>query len=302
MASLLRKRNKPSPDSDKFESRLPPVIVSPPSAAEVGLNPVLKVPQSAEQAADLMARAGNASICFLVDTTGSMSTYIDAVKDQILAIVSQMVREGCEFGGVAFVGYKDWCDGANHFEILEFTKDVNAFKAFVAGVRAGGGGDFPEDVLGGLDKAINITWPERSGARIIFHLADAPPHGTPLYHSHHSDDFPNGHQRDRPLVELFKEMKCKEIAYHFGRVNNQCDRMIAVFSRSGHYGEPIETFDIAATREVSVAERFTPSVVMSITRSVERSRSSATASIRASGYSGVALVTPGTCPTIPEVR
>ena len=55
---------------------------------------------------------------------------------------------------------------------------------------------------------MSLTWPEKSGSRILFHLADAPPHGKDKYHSH-ADDYPNGHPRDKPLESLFADMKKK---------------------------------------------------------------------------------------------
>nr|SVE74740.1 EOG090X06SH [Daphnia carinata] len=87
----------------------------------------------------------NIGICFLLDTTGSMYSYINEVKEQIVEIVARLEASGCGIEGLAFVGYKDWCDGMNHFEILPFTKSVSEFKSFVATICAKGGGDFPED-------------------------------------------------------------------------------------------------------------------------------------------------------------
>ena len=69
----------------------------------------------------------------------------------------------------------------------DFTTDrdggiIPDFKAFVKGVRAKGGWDRPEDVIGGLKTALALQWPRAAGSRVLFHIGDAPPHGTPLYH------------------------------------------------------------------------------------------------------------------------
>lgn len=61
--------------------------------------------------ARLLHRAQVVSICFVLDTTGSMASYISGVKDQILEIVRLTQASGCGVAGLAFVGYKDWCDG-----------------------------------------------------------------------------------------------------------------------------------------------------------------------------------------------
>ncbi|XP_057380126.2 alpha-protein kinase vwkA-like [Daphnia carinata] len=190
-----------------------------------------------------------------------MYSYINEVKEQIVEIVARLEASGCGIEGLAFVGYKDWCDGINHFEILPFTKSVSEFKSFVATICAKGGGDFPEDVLGGLSRAISLNWPQNSGTRIIFHLGDAPAHGKTIFHDgRRRDDYENGHPNDPPLQELFREMRRKKLMYYFGRINGECDRMIATFER--YLGEKIETVDSA---EVGNVLR---SVMESVMRSV----------------------------------
>ena len=66
--------------------------------------------------AALISRAQNVSLCFVLDTTGSMAPYIYGVKDQIVEIVGRIQVSGCRISGLAFVGYKDWCDG--NFQVL----------------------------------------------------------------------------------------------------------------------------------------------------------------------------------------
>lgn len=86
-----------------------------------------------DQIASVLSRANHISICFLLDTTGSMSSYIVGVKEQILEIVKRIEETGCAIEGIAFIGkqfhlkstlnndlrlyflfriigYKDWCD------------------------------------------------------------------------------------------------------------------------------------------------------------------------------------------------
>lgn len=59
-----------------------------------------------DRAAAIISRAQNVSICFLLDTTGSMSSYISGVKEQIVEIVTIVEGSGCEIKGLAFVGKK----------------------------------------------------------------------------------------------------------------------------------------------------------------------------------------------------
>lgn len=59
-----------------------------------------------------LLHAESVSICFLLDTTGSMESHIDGVKEQIVDIVRLIQHKiQCQLAGLAFVGYKDWHDG-----------------------------------------------------------------------------------------------------------------------------------------------------------------------------------------------
>ena len=58
---------------------------------------------------------------------------------------------------VCFVGYRDHCD-RERFAIQDFTDDIASVKKFISGVTAVGGGDFPEDVVGGLRKCLDQAW------------------------------------------------------------------------------------------------------------------------------------------------
>jgi len=64
-----------------------------------------------ETISELISRAEVVTLCFVLDTTGSMASHISGVKEQIVEIVRQVQGSGCYIAGLAFVGYKDWCDG-----------------------------------------------------------------------------------------------------------------------------------------------------------------------------------------------
>ena len=124
----------------------------------------------------LFKQVCSTDLLFLIDTTASMSGHINAAKEQVKSIVSDI---NFAFLGeaevrIAVVGYKDHHDNPN-IESLDFTLDVNRVRSFIDGLRATGGGDTPEDMLGGINKALNCNW--RNQTRCIIHIADAPPHG-----------------------------------------------------------------------------------------------------------------------------
>nr|SVE86142.1 EOG090X06SH [Daphnia similis]SVE87397.1 EOG090X06SH [Daphnia similis] len=119
-----------------------------------------KAHMNIDRIARLTSQAHQIGICFLLDTTGSMHSYINGVKEQIVEIVTRLEASGCGIEGLSFV-----------------------------------------------------------------------------------DDYENGHPRDPPLEELFRDMRLKKLMYYFGRINGECDRMIAAFEK--YYGEKIETLDSA---------------------------------------------------------
>ena len=72
---------------------------------------VTKTKIDVDRLAGMIMKAQNVSICFLVDTTGSMTRYINGIKDQIVQMVNDIRASNCGIAGLSFVGYKDWSDG-----------------------------------------------------------------------------------------------------------------------------------------------------------------------------------------------
>ena len=94
---------------------------------------------------------------------------------------------------VAFVAYRDITD-AIRFDIFEFTDDIDSIKSAIQKQSATGGGDFPEDVQGGFNKALGLDWGADS-TKLAFHIADAPGHGKDINGCGgfgHGDSYPNG--------------------------------------------------------------------------------------------------------------
>lgn len=121
-------------------------------------------------------------VVFVLDTTGSMSEEIEGVKATLKAVLSKLdqsvkVRVG-------LVEYKDREDSFVT-KTYALTSDVASLSSSIAGIRAAGGGDTPEDVNSGLSVAVNqMQWNDKAVARLAFLIADAPPHldyedGTP---------------------------------------------------------------------------------------------------------------------------
>ena len=85
-----------------------------------------------------------------------MISWIERAKKTLIEIVKNVV-ESCEGKlkvRVSFVGYRDHCD-SERFSIKDFTDNIEDVTKFINTVQAIGGGDFPEDVVGGMRKCLD---------------------------------------------------------------------------------------------------------------------------------------------------
>jgi Mg-chelatase subunit ChlD len=117
-------------------------------------------------------------VCFVLDTTGSMSGLIEGAKQKIWSIANEMVSAkptpDLRFGLVA---YRDRGD-QYITKLFDLTNDIDAVYANLQGFRADGGGDMPESVNQALHEAVTkMSWSQdRQVLKIIFLVGDSPPH------------------------------------------------------------------------------------------------------------------------------
>lgn len=117
-------------------------------------------------------------VCFVLDTTGSMSHLIEGAKKKIWHIANGIVSEEptprVRFG---LIGYRDRDDDyvTKRFDL---TENIDAVYENLQTFEAGGGGDKPESVNQALHEAVTkMSWDEaRSVTKIVFLVGDAPPH------------------------------------------------------------------------------------------------------------------------------
>ncbi|XP_028404560.1 alpha-protein kinase vwkA-like [Dendronephthya gigantea] len=176
----------------------------------------------------MMAAAQAVDLCFLVDCTGSMASYIQGVKDKIKGIIEKSKRMLPDLSfSVAFVGYRDHCDGTDRTVVLNFTTSILEFQSFMESVSAKGGGDAPEDVFGGIEEVTKLSWVKQT--RILFHIADSPCHGTRFHDPSVGDEYPNGDPRGLHIEDLLSKLDELKIIYWFAKLGNTTDLMIKVF-------------------------------------------------------------------------
>ncbi|MEO1289168.1 MAG: vWA domain-containing protein [Chloroflexota bacterium] len=116
-------------------------------------------------------------VVFLLDATGSMSDEIEQLQGNILTI-SEKIDDLPSSVDVQYglVAYRDRGDDYVT-RTYDFTDSVTIFKDNLLTVQAGGGGDYPESLNEGFDMALNnVSWRSGDAIRLVFLVADAPPH------------------------------------------------------------------------------------------------------------------------------
>lgn len=119
-------------------------------------------------------------ICFVIDTTGSMGDELEYIKGEFNSIVS-MINSTYQVDTMRFalVVYRDTGDTYITQE-YDFTTSVDQMRGWLSNQAASGGGDYPEAMDIALQKANKLDWSKGNAARIMFLVADAPPHDSYL--------------------------------------------------------------------------------------------------------------------------
>jgi hypothetical protein len=115
-------------------------------------------------------------LLFLLDATGSMGDEIAQIQQTIVSIAGRIdaiePRPELRF---ALVSYRDRGDDYVT-RVGDFTNDVQAFRQLLLDTYADGGGDEPESLNEGLHAAVQrVSWAD-DALRLVFLVADAPPH------------------------------------------------------------------------------------------------------------------------------
>jgi Mg-chelatase subunit ChlD len=123
--------------------------------------------------------SGNAvDIVFAVDATGSMGDEIARLKSSIDSVASRISNlPGQPDLRIAMTTFRD--EGDTYVtQNTDFTSDIGSFRAQLARVQAGGGGDIPEALDEALDDSLAAhSWrPAGSAIQMVFLVGDAGPH------------------------------------------------------------------------------------------------------------------------------
>ena len=110
---------------------------------------------------------------FVVDISGSMLQYMNAVKKNLTEIVSLLsvtYKAPLRFGVVGFKDYED------ETVMLSLTDDYEAVKEFINGLVAEGGGADPQSHYIGFDRALNEfeAYSAVTNEKVVVFISDAP--------------------------------------------------------------------------------------------------------------------------------
>jgi len=125
-----------------------------------------------------VAQAARVEVVFVLDTTSSMSGMIEAAKEKIWSIASNMVSaQQAPEVRMGLVAFRDRGD-AYVTRVVDLSSDLDTMYASLMDFRAEGGGDTPESVNQALHDAVQkISWSQDAGTyRVIFLVGDSPPH------------------------------------------------------------------------------------------------------------------------------
>lgn len=107
---------------------------------------------------------------FVIDETGSMQSYIDAVRQKVRDLTDFLRTRGIDYT-LGLVLFSDEID-----KIYQPTPDVNDFLGWIGRVRAAGGGDVKENALEALKTVANQINFRPSANKVAVLVTDAPYH------------------------------------------------------------------------------------------------------------------------------
>lgn len=108
--------------------------------------------------------------CIVTDATGSMGTFLGALKQAIPQLQDIVRLTGC-FQRVGILAYRDYCD-EKLLEWSQWQEEPQQLLTFASNLRAVGGGDNPEAAKTALHRLLEVV----TRPTLVLFYTDAPPH------------------------------------------------------------------------------------------------------------------------------
>ncbi|PMB24537.1 vWA domain-containing protein [Fischerella thermalis] len=126
-----------------------------------------------------MKPLNHVDLCFVIDTTASMSSFIHSAQQQLLNTIKVLSADNNIDLQIGLVEYRDHPPQDHSFvtRVYPLTAKLQQMQQVINQLRADGGGDGPEAVYSGVyDACTKMKWRQHS-CRFILLVGDAPPHG-----------------------------------------------------------------------------------------------------------------------------
>ncbi|MBI4738432.1 VWA domain-containing protein [Candidatus Woesearchaeota archaeon] len=165
------------------------------------------------RAREILTTRGNLDVYIIFDTTGSMSTYINEVRDN-LARVTDAIIDGKNNTRLSINGVGDHCDGANILQLYALTSDPAEAQGSIDAIVMTDGGDAPE-AYECLAIALAKRLPNESTSRkrAVVLVADSIPHGMTDQPCERGVDYATAFEALKTLCDGFYFVGCNPQMY-----------------------------------------------------------------------------------------
>ncbi len=200
------------------------------------------MPKLPDRAAKAETKGMN--IVFIIDTTGSMDTYIEGVQGKAIEFSNILKDKGIDFQ-LGLIGFGDLLEKEKP-SVYKFTQDVTKFQKRVKKIPRTYGGDIPESSLDALETGIELVNKSKLDAtfkNIFILITDAPPH-VPT-------------QSGKQIVDIMEGLKaCNIVCYVVARKDRESLAAYEpLISSDGKYYSMDDSFyDILDSIAYSIAE------------------------------------------------
>ncbi|NQT12482.1 MAG: VWA domain-containing protein [Planctomycetes bacterium] len=161
--------------------------------------------------------ADRADVVIIIDSTGSMTRFIDELKEKCVAYSEQLKKQALRHR-FALIGFGD-VQEAPWLDVHEFTDRVAEFQQGVSEIERFDGGDFPESALDALEEALALPFDPKAIRR--FYLVTDAEYHEPTRSGLNAAEVVARLDQERVLLQVFSrsqyESKYRELIGSSGR-------------------------------------------------------------------------------------
>jgi hypothetical protein len=215
------------------------------------------------------------NICFIIDNTGSMLSWIKVIKDICINLFKEIVKQFSEykfyFGCVLYADTPSISSDQN-FKI-DFTDKENVFKEKLEAIEGQNGDDVAEDWVSGFRIALEeLNW--RNGTKLIFHIADAPQHGKIFNTDRRGDNFIDDENdiHGHNLIALIKKCSKRNIKITGINIDKVCSFQVFKEEYEKVNGPKYEIIEVDGKELVKGNEYINQKVINIIEKSINENK------------------------------